>query len=74
MGISVQHDKGKHHQCGSMNALRFFQAEAVIDFYLVSYPHLALKTLNHFEAGVWRHLPQSKALIASDTSVKRRRF
>lgn len=60
-------------QCGTVNALRFFQAEVVIDFYLVAVlPHLALKTPNHFETRVWRHLPQWKALMASDTSVKRR--
>lgn len=40
-------------QCGTVNALRFFQAEVVIDFYLVAVlPHLALKTPNHFETRV----------------------
>lgn len=75
--LQIQHDKGEHHhtvwhcECTevfpgwSSNWLLLGGSEL---------PRLALKTLNHFETGVWRHLPQSKALMASNTSVKRRRF
>lgn len=70
----TQHDKAEHHltvwhyeltevfPCWSSNWFLLGGSEL---------PHLALKIRNHFETGVWRHLPQSKAW---NTSVKRRRF